>query len=152
MTNKFAKKALKLFGVFSLVFTLLSVSTIYAADPIQSTVEGTSNYFVTGESYVSDIVFSGYNSRDSKTYLNMAFETKKTVAAGKTATFNYYVEVFDNAGTKIGGVGTSLAPETITTADGATTADLKNKLVTMTSALTAEYRVVVTVKNVTVTP
>lgn len=96
---------------FVLAFALSSPINTFADDPVATTVEGIRHYFITGESYPTQIIFSGYNSRDDDMYLNMVFSTNKVVDAGKTATFHYYVEVFDGAGAKIGGIGSELTPD-----------------------------------------
>lgn len=144
------KNIIKRVIVCTLTLSLMIPFSTYAADPEEVTVEGIGNYFVTGESYPTDITFSGYNSRDTLLYTNIAFETTKTVDAGKVATFSYYVEVYDTNGALIGGVGNATTPETVAGAAGATTASVANKLLTLTSALTAQYKVVVIVTSVAI--
>lgn len=131
------------------VIVVLAFAASLGAVALAQTVEGQGDYFVTGESYPTSIQMAGYNSRDGKLYLNFGLETTKTVGGTQTATFKYFVEVFDGAGGVLGTVGSYDAPETVAGGTGATTATVTNKEVGL-SSLTAAYRVVITVKEVTI--
>jgi len=126
-----------------------SLGAVALAQPAQLTVEGQGDYFVTGESYPKSIQMAGYNSRDDKLYLNFGLETTKTVETTQTATFNYFVEVFDGNGAVLGTVGSYIAPLTAAGSAGVKTATVTNKEVGL-SSLTAAYRTVITVKEVTI--
>lgn len=144
--NKVAKFVL----TAALAASLIIPTVAFAADPESTTVEGVGNYYVTGESYPTVITLAGYNSRDKEMYNNLTFETTKTVTAGQTATFNYYVEIFDAAGNKIGNVGTETTPETVAGAAGATTASVNNKEITLSASLTSQFKIVAIVTSVTI--
>ena len=132
------------------VFAAGLSSFALAQTPAQLTVEGQGDYFVTGESYPTKIQVAGYDSRAKKLYLNFDLETTKTVEPTQTATFNYFVEVFNGSGTVLGTVGSYDQPQTASGSAGATTATVTNKEVGLSSALTSAYRVVITVKEVTI--
>ena len=130
------------------------IKSIVVAPPVESikTVEGISKYFVTGESYASNIQLAGYNSRDKKFYTNITSETTKTVAAGKVATFNYEINVFNETSTLIGNLGSYETPQTIVAAVGLNTVQINNQVITLSSPLTAKFAEVVTIDSVTITP
>lgn len=115
-------------------------------------MEGRANYFVAGESYPTKVQVAGYDSRDNKLYFNFDLETTKTVGSTQTATFSYFVEVFDGGGAVLGTVGSYGTPETVAGSTGAKTATVTNKEVGLTGPLTAAYGAIVTVKEVTLTP
>lgn len=131
------------------VIVLLAFAASLGAVALAQTVEGQGDYFVTGESYPTSIQMAGYSSRDKKLYLNFGLKTDKTVGAGQIATFNYFVEVFDGNGAVLGTVGSYDVPVTAGGSAGATTATVTNKEVVL-SSLTAAYRTVITVKEVTI--
>lgn len=129
---------------------ILLNSLILYSQPSNMTIEGEDSYFVTGESYPTTIQVAGYNSRDNLLYINSDFETTKTVQAGETATFSYYIEVFDSSGAELGTLGSYATPETVPAAVGATTVSVTNEAVTLTGALTAGNRTIVTIKGVAI--
>jgi hypothetical protein len=131
------------------VIVVLAFAASLGAVALAQTVEGQGDYFVTGESYPTSIQMAGYNSRDGKLYLNFDLETTKTVGTTQTATFKYFVEVFDGNGAVLGTVGSYDVPETAAGIAGATTATVTNKEVGL-SSFTAAYRTVITVKEVTI--
>lgn len=53
---------------------------------IKETIEGTSNYYVTGESYASNIQLAGYNFRDKNFYTKLILNHKYYQ---KNPTFSY---------------------------------------------------------------
>ncbi len=123
-------------------------SLVIFAEPINITVEGEGNYFVTGESYPTMIQIAGYNSRDNKLYINSDFVTNKTVEAAEAATFNYYIEIFNGLGTELGNLGSYDVPDEAIAAVGETTVSIVNEEISLTSPLTAENRTVITIKSV----
>lgn len=145
---KGGKTLRRIAGIIVGVVFAASLSVLAFAQPAQYTVEGQGDYFVTGESYPTRIQLAGYNSRDQKLYLNFDLETTKTVGATQTATFNYFVEVFDGNGVALGTVGSYNAPVTAASSTGAKTTTVANKEVSLGSDLTVAYRVVITVKDV----
>ena len=136
----------KLILALSLVLTFNFATTALAA-PAQNTVEGEGTHFVTGESFPSKLQVSGYNSRDNKLYLNIDLTTTKSVI-GKTPTFNYYIDVFDNNGVLLGNAGNTTIPESKIGTSGVSTESVLNKEVILSSSLTAAYQAVVTVDHV----
>lgn len=140
----------KLLTAAVLSLTMILPLTAYSAEPADTTVEGVGNYFVTGESYPTIITLTGYNSRDKIMYNNLTMETTKLVNAGSTATFHYYIEVYDADGGLIGNTGTAAVPETVTGADGATSVVIGNKAISLSGILTSQFKVVVTVTEVTI--
>lgn len=100
-------------------------------------MEGQGYLFVTGESFPTLIQVAGYNSRDRQLYLNIDFETTKTVNANQTATFRYVVEVFDMNSNVIGNLKTSVQGGA-----GAQTASVRSLPVSIAPPLPAHYRVV----------
>lgn len=119
------------------------------AEPAQITVEGQGDYFVTGESYPVMIQVAGYNSRDNIYYLTFILKTTKTVEPGQTATFNYFIEVFDGTGTELGSAGSLDTPLQVAAGVGADEVVIKNQALVLTG-LPAGYRVVITVKAVNI--
>lgn len=140
--NKFFVIILSMFLVAFINFTNVS------AEPYNVTIEGEGNSFVTGESYAEDIIFTGYNVRDDKYYLNYDLVTEKTVTT--TADFNYYIEIYNDSSSLIGNDGSYEVPTTGTTTEGADsdTLSVTNKEIELSGALTAEHRVTITVKSV----
>jgi hypothetical protein len=136
--------------IISALALLLIIPFTVFAEPTETTVEGVGNYFVTGESYPSAIALSGYNSRDLHLYSNVTLTTTKTVDVGETATFSYYVEVYDTSGNLIGGLGNATTPQTEVATTGESTADVDNMDITLSGALTAEFKVVIIVTNVAI--
>lgn len=132
------------------VFFILALAGSALAQPAQITVEGQGDYFVTGESYPTSIQMAGYNSRDDKLYMTFELETTKAVDVAEVATFGYFIEVFDGDGEEIGNAGTYAAPETVAGAAGAQTASVTNEEIDIAPALTAAFRAVITVKEVTI--
>jgi len=143
-------------GVASVIFLLsviFNTTTALAADiPFNQTVEGNSNYIVTGESYATNIQLAGYDSKTNKFYTNLTAETTKTIAAGGVATFNYEINVFDGTSTPIGNLGSYLLPETIVAAADSKSVQATNKTVTLSSPLTAKFATVVTIDSTTIAP
>ena len=132
--------------------TLIKNTVVAPSVESVKTVEGFSYYFVTGESYASNIQFTGYNCRDKKFYTNLTAETTKTVAAGTVATFNYEINIFDGASTPLGNLGSYVTPQNISAAAGSQTVQINNKIITLSSPLTAKLSTVVTIDSVTITP
>lgn len=132
------------------VALILSLSICSIVLATTTTVEGQGNYFVTGESYPTSIQMAGYNSRDKKLYMNLDLKTTKTVGSTQTASFHYFIEVFDGGGGVLGTAGSFDIPETVSGIAGADTATVTNKEVVLANVLTAAYRTVITVKEVVV--
>lgn len=145
------KRPLKLtLAIISLTVLLLTSTLITFAQPAEQTVEGSGNYFVTGESYPTQIRLVGYNSRDNKLYLNLQLETTKTVATGQVVTFNYFVDIFNDSAVALGNLGSYDTPEQISGSAGQQTVSVTNKEITLSGNLTAEYRIVAQVKSTTI--
>lgn len=142
--NKFFAIMLSMFLIAFINFSNVS------AEPYNVTIEGQGNNFVTGESYAEDITFTGFNVRDSKYYINYDLVTEKAVTT--TADFDYFIELYNDSSSLIGNDGSYAAPTTGTTTEGADsdTLSVTNKEITLTDTLTAEYRLIITVKSVTI--
>lgn len=140
-------------GVILLLSVIFS-TTIALADttPFNKTVEGISNYAVTGESYASNIQLAGYNSRDNKFYTNLTAETTKTIPAGSVANFYYDINVFNGTSTSLGNLGVGGTLANISAAADSKTVQANNQVVTLSSPLTAQFTDVVTIDHVTITP
>ncbi|MCB2293654.1 DUF3494 domain-containing protein [Clostridium algoriphilum] len=132
--------------------TLIKNTVVAPSVESVKTVEGFNYYFVTGESYASNIKFVGYNSRNKKFYTNITAGTTKTVSAGGVAIFNYGIHIFDGTSKLLGNLGSYATPQTIEAAANSQTVQVKNNIVTLTSPLTTEFREVVTIDSVSVTP
>ena len=132
------KLVYKLGLALSLMLTF-NIATIVLAAPAQTTVEGEGTHFVTGESFPSKLQVSGYNSRDTKLYLNIELTTTKPVT-GKTPTFNYFIDVFDNNGAVLGSAGNITTPETKAGTSGVSTVNVINKEVILTGLVTPLQR------------
>lgn len=139
-------------GIVILLSVIFNTTIALADTPFNQTVEGNSNYTVTGESYATNIQLAGYNSRDQKFYTNLTAETTKTVAAGGVVTFNYEINVFDGTSTLLGNLGSYVTPQTIVAAADSTTVQANNKIVTLSSPLTAQFTTVVTIDHTTIAP
>ncbi|MBU3177213.1 hypothetical protein KPL47_12725 [Clostridium estertheticum] len=139
-------------GIIVLLSVLFNTTIAFAAAPFNQTVEGNSNYFVTGESFASNIQLAGYNSRDKAFYTNFNAQTTKPVAVGSVATFNYEISVFDGTSISLGNLGSYAIPQTIIAAAGSQSVQANNKIVTLSSPLTAQFVAVVTIDSVTITP
>src|SRR5659263_78023 len=131
-------------GVIVLLSVIFSTTTALAdSTPFNQTVEGNSNYIVTGKSYATNIQLAGYDSTNNKFYTNMTAETTKTISAGGVATFNYEINVFDGTSTSLGNLGSYATPQTIVAAADSKTVQANNQVVTLSSPLTAQFSTVV---------
>jgi len=139
-------------GVILLLSVIFNATIAFADTPFNQTVEGNSNYIVTGESYASNIQLAGYDSTNNKFYTNLTAETTKTISVGGVATFNYEINVFDGTSTPLGSLGSYATPQTIVAAADSPTVQANNKIVTLSSPLTAKFTTVVTIDSVTITP
>lgn len=145
------KKKNKFFVIILSMFLVAFINFTNAnAAPYNVTIEGEGNSFVTGESYAEDIIFTGYNVRDDKYYLNYDLVTEKAVTT--TADFDYYIEIYNDSSSLIGNDGSYDTPTTGTTTEGANadTLSVANKEISLTDTLTAEHRLTITVKSVTI--
>ena len=142
----------KIAGVVLLLSVIFGTTTAFAATSFNQTVEGSSNYTVTGESYATNIQLAGYDSKNNKFYTNLTAQTTKTVAVGQIATFNYDINVFDGTSTSLGNLGSFATPQTIAGAVGLQTVQANNQIVTLASPLTAQFTTVVTIDSTTIAP
>ncbi|MCB2293652.1 hypothetical protein LGK95_08960 [Clostridium algoriphilum] len=142
----------KIAGFIFLLSVIFNTTIALADTPFNQTVEGNSNYIVTGESYATNIQLAGYDSRNNKFYTNLTAETTKTIAVGGVATFNYEINVFDGTSTTLGNLGSYETPQTIVAAADSTTVQANNKIVTLSSPLTAQFSTVVTIDSTTIAP
>lgn len=140
------------FALSQIAVTLIKSTVTAPLEGDVKTVEGISKYIVTGESYASNIEFTGYNSRDRKFYTNLTAETTKTIAASKVATFNYEINIFDGTSTLLGQLGRYATPQIIQAAVGSQTVQINNQVVTLTSPLTTQFKEVVIIDSVIITP
>lgn len=131
------------------VMFLLSTITIAGAAPCNETVEGEGNHFVTGGAYPADIYVTGYDVTNNKLYVNFTLETTTSVDVAETATFNYYVEIFDDSASNIGNDGTYESSSTVAGNAGDESKTVTNKEISV-GTLTAEYRLLITVKSVSI--
>lgn len=129
--------------ILTLVF-LLSMYSYALADPepMQRSVDGQGDYFVTGDAFPTDIQIAGYDSRDKELYIN--FEVAPTV--GAIDGFVYVLQTFDSAGNQIGNVGTFDATEVV--AEGYEVTN--ENFVISGDGLPAHYRVVITITDHTI--
>lgn len=111
-------------------------------------VEGEGVYVITGESYPTLIQVAGYNIRDKELYINYNLETTKNVNAGEVATFNYFLEIFDDTSSLIGTDGTLASPITIDAQRGEQSVSITDENISLSKSLTREYRIVITVKRI----
>lgn len=111
-------------------------------------IEGEGFFFVSGESYPDNIQIAGYNSTCKYIYVNIQFSTIKSVEAFQSAYFYYFIEVFNNSGTKIGELGSFDLPIVLNSSKGSKVAAAINQGIPITEQLNESYRIVVTVKSV----
>ena len=123
------KILIRMLAVVILLLPVIFGTTKALAVPFNQTVEGSSNYLVTGESYASNIQLAGYDSTNNKFYTNLTAETTKTISAGGVATFNYEINVFDGTSTPLGNLGSYATPQTIVAAADSQTVQANNKIV-----------------------
>ncbi|OZM58037.1 hypothetical protein CIB95_00205 [Lottiidibacillus patelloidae] len=137
--------------LFKLSTFVLTATLIFMNIPVfaesntkgDTTVEGDTTRFVTGAAYASQIEIAGYNFKTGKLYMNLEFD----MPSDSTSTLNYYVNVYNNSSNNIGAKGTDATPETVSYTAGATTVTAANVEVSLSEALTAGYRTVVTVES-----
>ncbi|WP_409252677.1 lamin tail domain-containing protein [Bacillus sp. SCS-153A] len=110
-------------------------------------LEGLQTYVSTGTSYPTLIEMTGYNTRDKKLHLNSTLHTQVDVT-GKTATFHYFIKVYDGESNTIGKMGDLTTPVSITAAPGANNVELNNIEVLLSQGLPAAYRIVIVVERV----
>lgn len=113
-------------------------------------IEGQGFFFVSGESYPDNINITGYNSRSRDFYFSIRLMTTKSVSASQIAYFYYYIEIFNQAGTKIGEYGNYDTPQVLLSSNGNQVALKINEKIQIAEELNEQYRIVVTVKNVSV--
>lgn len=130
---------------FVVIFTPILV--IYA-QPDNQTVEGEASHIVTGESFPSSVSFTGYDVTNDKYYLNFTLETTKTITT-ETPTFKYYIDIYNSSNASIGNDGTYDTPTTVVGTASTATKDVTGKEITLSGSLTSEYRLIITVKEVT---
>jgi hypothetical protein len=111
-------------------------------------IEGQGDYQVTGSSYPTNIQIAGYNIRDNNLYINFNFKTTYSVVGTKTATFHYFIEIFDINSKVIGRNGNMTSPLSIKGPLGSQTASVDNHIVSLRAPLSPHYRVVITIVNV----
>jgi hypothetical protein len=114
-----------------------------------NTIEGTQGYNATGTSFPTIIEMAGYNIREKKLYINSTLHTEKDVT-GKTATFYYFIKVYDELSNTIGNLGDISNPIAVTANFGSTDVDLKNINLLLTQDLPAAYRIVIVIKSVAI--
>jgi hypothetical protein len=119
--------------------------TIQAAQEI----EGLTNYTSTGTSYPTVIEMSGYNTRAQKLYVNSTLHTENDVT-GKTATFYYFIKVYDGNGNTLGNLGDLNTPLSVTGNAGEKGVDIRNLEIPLSQGLTSSFRIVVIIKSVNV--
>jgi hypothetical protein len=127
--------------LFKLSTLLLTATLIFMNIPVSAqgdtTVEGDTTRFVTGEVYASQIEVAGYNTRTGEVYLNLEFTSKDT----NITTLNYDVKIFDNTQTIFG----SKLQDTLTLETAALTTTSQVTYNVGANALTSQYSTVVTV-------
>lgn len=134
-----------------IIIALLFTQTLLAAaEPEKKTVEGQGYYFNTGQSYPTSISIIGYNSRDNILYINTELETSRVVSPIETATFNYIIEIYNDAGALLGNAGDFTIPIVQPAALGANTVQILKRNINMTLPLTAQNSVVITIESVNV--
>ncbi|OZM58038.1 hypothetical protein CIB95_00210 [Lottiidibacillus patelloidae] len=114
-----------------------------------NTVEGTQGYTATGDSYPTLIEMTGYNIREKRLYINSALHTEKDVT-NKTATFYYFIKVYDEFSNVIGNLGDISNPIAVTGNLGSSDVDIKNINLLLTQDLPAAYRIVIVIKSVSI--
>lgn len=147
-------KTLQTIKIVILVVTFMLMSISWHSLPANAiydiTIEGDSTRFSTGESYPNNIKMAGYDAVSKNLYLNYDLVTTKTVAALEIATFQYYVDVFNDSSGALGNLGTYAVPQSVDGAAASQTKSVMDSGLTLSTDLPAAYRVVVTVKNVQV--
>jgi hypothetical protein len=153
--NYWGKKKM-LNRLFKLSTLVLTATLIFMNIPVSAqgdtTVEGDTTRFVTGSSFASQIEMTGYNVDADTLYLNLQLNVPSTTTT--TNTVSYTVKVYDGTSTLIGSITKSTAYPTTadTAANPRTTIDITNEEITsLSKKLTSEYRIVVTVTDLTTT-
>lgn len=128
-------------NAFNTVMEIISdTKTIYAIEDI----EGEGFHSSTGESYPTSLQIQGYNSKAGELYISTTLYTSKSVQVSQKITFSYYIDVFNNAGEKVGSYGTEANPRTST---GSNSLKVDNLKIPIALPLTNEYRIVITIKS-----
>lgn len=110
-------------------------------------IEGNQTYISTGESYPTTIQLVGCNYRDKKVYVNFKLTTTKSVSSNQTASFQYFINVFNNSGTLIGSYGSIESPQVVSALQGINSIDVLNNDVQLDS-ITNSYSIVIIVVKV----
>ncbi|MDO9574019.1 MAG: hypothetical protein Q7I94_03405 [Candidatus Contubernalis sp.] len=134
---------------YNLVFIIIFLIVLCVTFMAQDTVVGEGSYVVTGESYPTSIQTAGYNSKDSRLYVNFQLYTEKEVGPEEKAVFYYFVEVFDGHGNELGRAGDYSSPLSTTGEKGSQEVTVINLEIVL-QELKKAFRVVVTVKEVIV--
>lgn len=147
------KQKLVLRGLFVSILTFALMGPMTAlADPAATTVDGVGNYYVTGDAYPSSIAITGYNSRETNLYTNITFTTTETIGPTQTPTFHYYISIYDGNGDILGSYGSEASPIAAIGNEGQASKTVTNLMVSLTDDLTAQFRVVVIVTSIDITP
>lgn len=143
-------KKFKFLSLITMCLLLVFCSfNVVKASTNDTTVEGETTHFVTGESYAQAVEMTGFNVLNNNFYTNFTLNTTKDVT-GVTPTFDYFIDVYKNSdASKIGSEGTYAAPTQIAGTLATPTLDITNKELTLSEDLPLAYRLVITVKTVT---
>lgn len=133
--------------VMAVIALVVLMSAPVLAAAVQETNNGVGYVAYTGDAYPTSIVDAGYDVEANTMWLNIEFGTTTAPTTGMSYTWTYDVEIFDETSTSIG----SLIGQTATGAADATTASVTDLEVTLTGTLTTEFRIVVTVTDLTET-
>jgi hypothetical protein len=112
-------------------------------------IEGLYNYTATGNSYPTKIELAGYNTKDRQLYINSTLYTKKSVV-GKTATFHYFIKVYDGNSNTIGNLGDISTPLSINASPSSSEVDLNNVVISINQDFPSAFKIVVIVKSVNI--
>lgn len=107
-------------------------------------------YVETKEAYPSDIEMTGYNAKTKEFFMNTSLRTPLDTT-GKTATFKYFVKIYNGNGTEIGSYGNIAAPHSVTAPAEYQNVNINNLVVTLTQDLPVAYKVTVVVESVVIT-
>ena len=125
------------------ILTIALTSPVKAQEPAQETYNGVGSVTYTGDAYPTSIVLAGYDVEGSRIWLNIVFYTTNTLTNEK-GNWTYKVEIFDATSNLIGSYEAYVIGDV-----NATTVSVADLEISLTTTLTAEFKIVVTVTDFT---
>jgi trimeric autotransporter adhesin len=112
-------------------------------------IEGQGNYIANGNAYPTQIEMTGHNAKNQELHINTTLHTDMVVDR-KTATFHYFVKVYNSSGTVIGNHGDIDSTATAITNPASQNVEITNLTIPLTQNLPIAYRIVVIIVSVSI--